>query len=243
MKFSEGFKSFEMCTNSSCELASPAHNLECLELTKQDLADDPLLVLDFPKVKIGSRVGRNQTIVLRICDRVGCRRVRWTKVVDSIHLSAPLHQSGLSARRPLIGLPLTQNPRRLCRQWCDERRMWVAEWNEVVLTEESRICLQHHDGRIRVWRHRGERMLNSCVMNPPLGSCTGYYGMERYWISLSYSSSTHCWYFKKPALHLRGVGASCPSLPSELIHSHISTGQCATTRGTLCPKVLRQSSD
>ncbi|GFX81238.1 transposable element Tcb1 transposase [Trichonephila clavipes] len=24
--------------------------------------------------------------------------------------------------------------------------------------------LQHHDSRIRVWRHRGERMLNSCVM-------------------------------------------------------------------------------
>ncbi|GFU13832.1 transposable element Tcb1 transposase [Trichonephila clavipes] len=40
-----------------------------------------------------------------------------------------------------------------------------AEWNEFVYTDESRICLQHHDGRIRVWRHRGERMLNSCVMN------------------------------------------------------------------------------
>ncbi|GFV29189.1 transposable element Tcb1 transposase [Trichonephila clavipes] len=31
-------------------------------------------------------------------------------------------------------------------------------------TVESRICLPHHDGRIRVWKHRGERMLNSCVM-------------------------------------------------------------------------------
>ncbi|GFW12702.1 transposable element Tcb1 transposase [Trichonephila clavipes] len=38
----------------------------------------------------------------------------------------------------------------------------AAEWNEVVCTDESRICLQHHDGRIRVWRHRGDRMLNSC---------------------------------------------------------------------------------
>ncbi|GFU45997.1 transposable element Tcb1 transposase [Trichonephila clavipes] len=42
--------------------------------------------------------------------------------------------------------------------------MWVAEWNEVVCTEESRICLQHHDGRIRVWRQCGERTLSSCVM-------------------------------------------------------------------------------
>ncbi|GFY17050.1 transposable element Tcb1 transposase [Trichonephila clavipes] len=38
-----------------------------------------------------------------------------------------LQQSGLSARRPLLGLPLTQNHRRLRRQWCDERRMWAAE--------------------------------------------------------------------------------------------------------------------
>ncbi|GFW58960.1 transposable element Tcb1 transposase [Trichonephila clavipes] len=76
-----------------------------------------------------------------------------------------LQQIGLSARRPLLGLPLTQNHRRLRHQWCDERRMWAAEWNEVVFTDESRICLQHHDGRIRVWKHRGERMLNSCVMH------------------------------------------------------------------------------
>ncbi|GFS85425.1 hypothetical protein TNCV_2803401 [Trichonephila clavipes] len=43
----------------------------------------------------------------------GCRRVRQTDVVNGIHLSGPLQQSGLSARRPLLGLPLTQNHRRL----------------------------------------------------------------------------------------------------------------------------------
>ncbi|GFU20283.1 uncharacterized protein TNCV_4933581 [Trichonephila clavipes] len=100
--------------------------------------------------------------------------------------------------------------------------MWAAEWNEDVFTDESRIRLQHHDGRIQVWRHRGERMLKSCVMHH--WSCTKYYGMGRYCISLSHSSSTHCMYFKQPTLHLRGVGASCPSLPSGLGHSHISTG-------------------
>ncbi|GFS57706.1 transposable element Tcb1 transposase [Trichonephila clavipes] len=76
-----------------------------------------------------------------------------------------LQQRDLSARRPLLGLPLTQNHRRLRRQWCDERRMWAAKWNEVVFTDESRICLQNNDGRIRLWRHHGERMLNSCVMH------------------------------------------------------------------------------
>ncbi|GFX09830.1 transposable element Tcb1 transposase [Trichonephila clavipes] len=47
--------------------------------------------------------------------------------------------------------------------------MWVAKWNEAVFTDESRIRLQHHDGRIRVWRHRGERMLNSCIMHRHTG--------------------------------------------------------------------------
>ncbi|GFW91199.1 transposable element Tcb1 transposase [Trichonephila clavipes] len=46
--------------------------------------------------------------------------------------------------------------------------MWVAEWNEVY-TDESRICLQHHVGRIQIWRHRGERMLNNCVMHRHTG--------------------------------------------------------------------------
>ncbi|GFS60170.1 transposable element Tcb1 transposase [Trichonephila clavipes] len=71
-----------------------------------------------------------------------------------------LQQSGLSSKRPLLGLPLMQNHRRLHRQWCNERSRWVTEWKEVVFTDESRICLQHHDGWLRVWRHRGERMLN-----------------------------------------------------------------------------------
>ncbi|GFS91906.1 transposable element Tcb1 transposase [Trichonephila clavipes] len=82
-----------------------------------------------------------------------------------------LQHSGLSTRRPLLGLPFTQNHIRLLRQWCDERRrMWVVELNEVVFTDESRICLRHRDSRIRIWRHRGERMLNSCVMHPYAGS-------------------------------------------------------------------------
>ncbi|GFY22066.1 transposable element Tcb1 transposase [Trichonephila clavipes] len=97
-----------------------------------------------------------------------------------------LLQSGLSARRPLLGLPLTQNHRRLRGKWCDERRMWVEQWNEVVFTNESRVCLQHHDGRIRVWRHSGERMLNSCVMQRHTGPAPGI----MVWGGIEYHSGT-----------------------------------------------------
>ncbi|GFT02915.1 transposable element Tcb1 transposase [Trichonephila clavipes] len=116
--------------------------------------------------EISSRVGRNQTTAMRICDR-------WMQEVSARTIRRRLQQSGQSARLTLLGLLLTQNHRCLRRQWCDERRMWVVEWNEVVFTDESRICLQHRDGRIRVWRHRGERMLNSCVMHRHTGSAPG----------------------------------------------------------------------
>ncbi|GFU25224.1 transposable element Tcb1 transposase [Trichonephila clavipes] len=124
--------------------------------------------------KIGSRVGRNQTTVMRICDRwmqegttdrrgrshppqctisredrqIVCMAVMDRSVTSRTiaqHIESVTHhsvsartirrrlqQSGLSARRPLLGLPLTQNHRRLRHQWCDERRMWATECIEVV---------------------------------------------------------------------------------------------------------------
>ncbi|GFV59744.1 transposable element Tcb1 transposase [Trichonephila clavipes] len=69
--------------------------------------------------KIGSRIGRNQTTVIRICDRwmqdgTTDRRGRSHPPQCTTSLSARiirhrLQQSGLSARRPLLGVPLTQN--------------------------------------------------------------------------------------------------------------------------------------
>ncbi|GFU42311.1 transposable element Tcb1 transposase [Trichonephila clavipes] len=86
-----------------------------------------------PFREIGSRVGRNQTTVMRICDRwmqedMTDRRGRshppqCTTSLSACTIRRRLQQSGLSARRPLFGLPLSQNHRRLHHQWCDERRM------------------------------------------------------------------------------------------------------------------------
>ncbi|GFW73349.1 transposable element Tcb1 transposase [Trichonephila clavipes] len=135
-----------------------------------------------------------------------------------------LQHSGLSARRTLLSLPLTQNHRCHHRQWCDERKVWAAEWKEVVFIDESRICLQHHDGRIRVWRHHGERMLNSCVMYRHTGPAPGIVVLG----GIGYHSRTPlvciAGTFKQPALNLQDVGSSCPSLHSGFYHSHISTG-------------------
>ncbi|GFT31465.1 transposable element Tcb1 transposase [Trichonephila clavipes] len=92
--------------------------------------------------------------------------------VSTCTIRRRLLQSGRSARHPLLALPLTQNHKRLRRLWCEERRMWAAEGNKVIFTDESRICLQHHAGQISVWRHRGERKLNICVMSRNTGPAT-----------------------------------------------------------------------
>ncbi|GFV73048.1 transposable element Tcb1 transposase [Trichonephila clavipes] len=188
-----------------------------------------------------------QSVHMAVTDRSVTSRTiaQHIEFVTSLSVSARtirrrLQQSGLSARRPFLGLPLTQSHRHLRRQCCDERRMWVAEWNEIVVTDESRIGRQHHDGRIQVWRHRGDRMQNSCVLYRHTVPAPGIM-VWGYWISLSHSSSTHCRYFKQPTLHLRCAGASCPSFLTGLGHSYFSTGLCVTTRVTLYPKVLHQS--
>ncbi|GFW40075.1 transposable element Tcb1 transposase [Trichonephila clavipes] len=80
-----------------------------------------------------------------------------------------LQQSGISARRPLLRLPLPGNHRRLRRQWCDERRIWTTERNLFVFTDKSRFYLQHHNGS----RHRGKRQLNCCVMHLHRGPALG----------------------------------------------------------------------
>lgn len=80
---------------------------------------------------------------------------------------------GLMARVPLLRIPLTQNHRRLRLQWAHQHQQWQAEWQQVVFSDESRFNLQHHDGRIRVRRHRGERDLPECILQRHSGQTPG----------------------------------------------------------------------
>ncbi|GFV36885.1 hypothetical protein TNCV_2653461 [Trichonephila clavipes] len=106
--------------------------------------------------EIDSRAGRNQTTVMRICDR-------WMQEGPTIqrgrsHPPQCTTSSEWSVLKTSIAWSTLDEEPQTSPPPMDERRMWAAEWNEVSFTDESRICLQHHDRRIRVWRHREERM-------------------------------------------------------------------------------------
>ncbi|GFX17046.1 transposable element Tc1 transposase [Trichonephila clavipes] len=141
--------------------------------------------------KIGSRVGRNQTTVMRICYRwmqegTTDRRGRSPPPQCTTSLSARtirrhLQQSGLSARRPLLGLPLTQNHRRLRRQWCKERRIGRQNGMKLsLLTSHASVC------NTTIVGYCGERMQNRCVMHRHTGPASGI----MVWGGIGYHSRT-----------------------------------------------------
>ncbi|GFU54219.1 transposable element Tcb2 transposase [Trichonephila clavipes] len=84
-----------------------------------------------------------------------------------------LLQRGLRARIPLYRIPLTQNLRHLWLQWANVHRSWRADWQQVVFSDESRLNLWHHNGRIRVMRYAGERHIPECNIESHSGRTSG----------------------------------------------------------------------
>ena len=78
-----------------------------------------------------------------------------------------LREIGLRARRPYVGLPLTQARRLRRMAWLTAhapRLFPMRQWRRVHFTDESRFTLYRADGRRRVYRRRGERFADACVV-------------------------------------------------------------------------------
>ena len=77
-----------------------------------------------------------------------------------------LREIGLRARRPYVGLPLTQARRLRRMAWLTAhapRLFPMRQWR-LLFTDESRFTLYRADGRRRVYRRRGERFADACVV-------------------------------------------------------------------------------
>ncbi|GFS13981.1 transposable element Tcb1 transposase [Elysia marginata] len=75
-----------------------------------------------------------------------------------------LSTPGIRARSPYIGPILTQCHRHQLTLWAQEHAAWDRiQWRSVAFIDKSRFCIDHADGRVRVWRRSGERYQADCV--------------------------------------------------------------------------------
>ena len=76
-----------------------------------------------------------------------------------------LHSARLRARRPYVGVPLSQRHRQARLAWTRQNRRWTnQQWATVLFTDESRFLLDMLDRRRRVWRRRSERYANCAIV-------------------------------------------------------------------------------
>ena len=78
-----------------------------------------------------------------------------------------LREFGLRARHPNVGLSLSRARRARRMAWVTAqapRRFPMRQWRRVFFTDESRFTLFCADGRRLLYRRRGERFADACVL-------------------------------------------------------------------------------
>ena len=72
--------------------------------------------------------------------------------------------AGYWSRRPARCRRLTLEDSRRRHEWGRRHTEWdLRQWRHCIFSDESRISLYHSDGRVRVRRRQGERLIDACV--------------------------------------------------------------------------------
>ena len=121
-----------------------------------------------------------------------------------------LHAATLRARRPAKCPALTDAHRAARLQWARQHRRWTRQdWGRVLFSDESRFCLRSIDGRLRVWRRRGERYTDVCVQ--PAVAFGG--GSVMIWGGISDRTKTN-------TVHIQG-NLNSPRYIAEVLQPHV----------------------
>ena len=76
-----------------------------------------------------------------------------------------LAENNLRAHRPHVRTVLTDHHHHDRLQWADRHINWTRQdWRTLLLSDDSRFALSNSDGRIRVYRLRGERHAVCCIL-------------------------------------------------------------------------------
>ncbi|KAI5708531.1 hypothetical protein M8J77_024706 [Diaphorina citri] len=74
-----------------------------------------------------------------------------------------------------------------------------AQWDRVLFSDETRVCLNSPDGRERVFRRRGERFTDACMSErEPYGG-----GSIMFWAGISYEGRTELVSVPSPTLNAK----------------------------------------
>ncbi|GFY35445.1 transposable element Tcb2 transposase [Trichonephila clavipes] len=121
------------------------------------------------------RVWKQWTNKHRTTRKTGHGRRKMTSALDDRHLlrmagnerraSSKQLAARWSTATGVLMILLTANHRRMCLQWAHEHRAWQADWHQVVFSDESRLNLWDHDGRIRVRRMSVNAAFQSALSN------------------------------------------------------------------------------
>ena len=106
------------------------------------------------------------------------------RLISPKTVGSRLREIGLQARRPYVGLPLTQARRLRRMAWLTAhapRLFPMRQWRRVLFTDESRFTLYRADGRRRVYRRRGERFADACVVERDRFGGWLRYGLGRHY--------------------------------------------------------------
>lgn len=151
--------------------------------------------------KPGSGAQKNTTprdnrhlIRMAVTERTASSRVlaqHWSTATGALMSSSTVRrrlvQHGLRARVPLRRIPLSLNHRHLRLQWAQQYRAYRTQWQQVVFSDESRYNLEYNDGRVRVRRYRGERVLPQCIIQRHTARTPGI----MVWGAIGYDCRSH----------------------------------------------------
>lgn len=75
-----------------------------------------------------------------------------------------LREVGLHSRRSAVRQTLSAAHRRARLIWAEAHVTWTRQqWASVLFSDESRFTISFNDGRIHVWRRRGERYQDATI--------------------------------------------------------------------------------